>query len=562
MPLQMFVFPVREGTPLPDVFTKFADVAERPALAAARGDRREPRPSGSSSGPAPCCGERRAGPRVRARCSRVPVVFLGVFFAWPVVAIVGRGLAPGRRARPRPARRRRSATPALRHVVVVHGVAGGAVDRAHAARSRSPARSCSRATDFRGRAARARARHRAVRAADRRGGSAFLALLGAGGPLGDLGLDGSSGRSCSRTSSSTTRSSCAPSAGSGRTSTRARKRRRGMLGASRWRTFRAVTLPALRPAIVGRGVDRVPLLLHVVRRDPRARRPAVRDARDGDLPADRASCSTSRSRPRSPLVQLVAVAVLLAVTARGSEGRRAAALGLRSAAATARRPRTRRRTRSSPANLARDGGAARRPDRRARRTLVAHADGLRIRLLPRARRAAPRQRALRAADSTRSGTRCAYAVVATVIAARRRWLRAPSRSRDRRGPRRSTRPRSDAPARRVGGDGRLRVPHRARRAAARPADVVGDRPDRARADRDPVRRAHDDSRCCSRSTPACAKPRRARRVAAPGRGARSTCRSSRAPLLVAAGFAFAISLGEFGATLFIVAARHADAAGR
>jgi thiamine transport system substrate-binding protein len=30
VPLQMFVFPVREGTPLPAVFTKFADVAPKP----------------------------------------------------------------------------------------------------------------------------------------------------------------------------------------------------------------------------------------------------------------------------------------------------------------------------------------------------------------------------------------------------------------------------------------------------------------------------------------------------------------------------------------------------
>ena len=30
MPLQMFVFPVRDGTPLPAVFTKFADVAGEP----------------------------------------------------------------------------------------------------------------------------------------------------------------------------------------------------------------------------------------------------------------------------------------------------------------------------------------------------------------------------------------------------------------------------------------------------------------------------------------------------------------------------------------------------
>jgi thiamine transport system substrate-binding protein len=30
VPLQMFVFPVREGTPLPAVFAKFAEVAPRP----------------------------------------------------------------------------------------------------------------------------------------------------------------------------------------------------------------------------------------------------------------------------------------------------------------------------------------------------------------------------------------------------------------------------------------------------------------------------------------------------------------------------------------------------
>jgi thiamine transport system substrate-binding protein len=30
VPLQMFVFPVRDGTPLPPVFTKFADVPTNP----------------------------------------------------------------------------------------------------------------------------------------------------------------------------------------------------------------------------------------------------------------------------------------------------------------------------------------------------------------------------------------------------------------------------------------------------------------------------------------------------------------------------------------------------
>ena len=42
VPLQMFVFPVRDGTPLPAVFTKFAEVAAEPVVAPARRDQRAP----------------------------------------------------------------------------------------------------------------------------------------------------------------------------------------------------------------------------------------------------------------------------------------------------------------------------------------------------------------------------------------------------------------------------------------------------------------------------------------------------------------------------------------
>ena len=54
----------------------------------------------------------------------------------------------------------------------------------------------------------------------------------------------------------------------------------------------------------------------------------------------------------------------------------------------------------------------------------------------------------------------------------------------------------------------------------------------------------------------------ARRVTRAGLARGRPARSSPAPLLVAAGFAFAVSLGEFGATSFIVRPDHADAAGR
>ena len=46
----------------------------------------------------------------------------------------------------------------------------------------------------------------------------------------------------------------------------------------------------------------------------------------------------------------------------------------------------------------------------------------------------------------------------------------------------------------------------------------------------------------------------ARRLARPKPGARSTCHSSRRAFAVAAGFAFAIALGEFGATVFVARA--------
>ncbi len=42
IPLQMFVFPVREDTKLPAVFTKFAEVAPKPLTLPAADDRRTP----------------------------------------------------------------------------------------------------------------------------------------------------------------------------------------------------------------------------------------------------------------------------------------------------------------------------------------------------------------------------------------------------------------------------------------------------------------------------------------------------------------------------------------
>ena len=89
-------------------------------------------------------------------------------------------------------------------------------------------------------------------------------------------------------------------------------------------------------------------------------------------------------------------------------------------------------------------------------------------------------------------------------------------------------------------------------AAARPPRLVVAHPDRARAGRDPVRGAdHAAGAAVDRPTPprgGVDRSARRRRAC----GARSTSPSWPGPRSVAAGFAFAISLGEFGATLFIV----------
>ena len=71
-----------------------------------------------------------------------------------------------------------------------------------------------------------------------------------------------------------------------------------MLGAGPIRTFVAVTLPALRPAIVAAGVHRLPVLLHVVRGDPGPRRPGSRHSRPRSTGRPR-SCWTCGPRPRS-----------------------------------------------------------------------------------------------------------------------------------------------------------------------------------------------------------------------------------------------------------------------
>ena len=251
------------GTPLPP---RVHEVRRRspahPLHAAAGRDRRQPRRRGSSSGPTPCCGDRARPPgrsprgSARSRAGRRSrVVFLGGL------------LRLARSSRSSGAGSCRSGAldldplgdvltdPGLRHVAWFT-VWQAALSTVLTLAVGLPGAYVLSRYRFRGRRARARARHGAVRAPDgrrrrRRSGAARRS-------------PGSRRRrSCSPTSSSTTRSSCARSAGSGRTSTPGQEEAAQMLGASRWRTFR--------------------------RRD--AARAAARDRRRG-----RRSCSCSASR--------------------------------------------------------------------------------------------------------------------------------------------------------------------------------------------------------------------------------------------------------------------------
>ena len=109
----------------------------------------------------------------------------------------------------------------------------------------------------------------------------------------------------------------------------------------------------------------------------------------------------------------------------------------------------------------------------------------------------------------------------------------------------------DAAARHVGGDGRIRIPARVpstRRTGSR----------RRRCSFRSRTRSSRSRSSCGRSCPRCAASIRAcgtrRRCSARGRvgcGARSISRSRARAFAVAAGFCAAVSLGEFGATLFI-----------
>ena len=143
-----------------------------------------------------------------------------------------------------------------------------------------------------------------------------------------------------------------------------------------------------------------------------------------------------------------------------------------------------------------------------------------------------------------------FAVAAT--ADRRRHRRARSLGDRGRWPQRpAARRRPDAAAGHLRRDDRLRVAHHVRHAAARPPRVDVHDPARPRARCRPVRGPRHAAGPPG-DRPGSARGRRnARRGAPTGPASRSTCRSRRRALASGAGFAAAISLGEFGATSFL-----------
>jgi thiamine transport system permease protein len=272
----------------------------------------------------------------RAFLALVPVAFLAVFFVYPVVSIVGRGLAPDWHLDLDPLGQ--VVTDAsLRHIAWFT-VWQAALSTALTLAVALPGAYVLARFEFPGR--------RMVRALvivpfvlpTVVVGSAFVGLLGPGGPLAGLGLDQTLGAILIAhvffnyaVVVRTVGGLWAHLDPHGEEAAR-------MLGANRWQAFREVTLPALRPAIAAATAIvflftftsfGVILILGGTRYSTLETEIYRQTAQLLNLPL--AAALT--------VVQLVAIVVLLLVTGR-IEGRRTGALRLRAAAETARPPRT------------------------------------------------------------------------------------------------------------------------------------------------------------------------------------------------------------------------------
>jgi thiamine transport system permease protein len=283
----------------------------------------------------------------RAFLALVPVAFLAVFFVYPVVSIVGRGLAPDWRLDLDPIGR--VATDAsLRHIAWFT-VWQATVSTVLTVAIALPGAYVLARYEFRGR--------HVVRALVTIPfvlptvvvGSAFVSLLGSGGPLAGLGLDHTVWAILIAHVFFNYAVVVRTVGGLWSHLDPHQEEAARMLGASRWRAFRAVTLPALRPAIAASSAIvflftftsfGVILILGGSRYSTLETEIYRQTAQFLNLPL--AAALT--------IVQLVAIIVLLIVTG-WIEGRRGVALRLRAAEETARRPRTAGARASLAANL-------------------------------------------------------------------------------------------------------------------------------------------------------------------------------------------------------------------
>jgi thiamine transport system permease protein len=276
------------------------------------------------------------GRLVRGLMLAVPIAFLGVFFVYPVASIVGRGLTPGGSLDLSP----------LADVVTdarFRGVAWFTIWQATVSTALTvlvalPGAYVFARYEFRGK--------RLVRAAVLVPfvlptvvvGSAFLAVLGDGGPLGFLGLDQSLAAILVAHVFFNYAVVVLVVGGLWAHLDPRQEDAARVLGAGRWQTFRAVTLPSLRPAIAAAAAivflfDFTSFGVILILGGPGYSTLETEIYRQTvqflDLPLAAALS----------IVQMAAVVVVLLVAGR-AQGRRAEALRLRAVAETSRRPRT------------------------------------------------------------------------------------------------------------------------------------------------------------------------------------------------------------------------------
>jgi thiamine transport system permease protein len=268
----------------------------------------------------------------------VPLAFLGVFFVYPVVAILGRGLFADH-SLDLSSLADVLTDPSLRHVLwftVWQATLSTALTLVVAL----PGAYVVSRYEFPGR--------RLVRALVTVPfvlptvvvGSAFVALLGDGGPLAALGLDQTVWAILLAHAFFNYAVVLRTVGGLWAHLDPHQEEAARVLGATRWRAFREVTLPALRPAITAAAAivflfSFTSFGVILILGGPRFATLETEIYRQTAqfLNLDLAAALT--------VVQLVAVLALLVVTGR-LEGRQSVALRLRAARDTARRPRTRR----------------------------------------------------------------------------------------------------------------------------------------------------------------------------------------------------------------------------